>query len=509
MIKVPVKIKLSFLWGKTSFKKQNWSQINLIVGPNGSGKTLISQSLAQQFADAGYSVRIFNTDLVDDNEIYYTLSKNRELTSRIENVLSNMFSKTIRFEISNDNSVTPVVVNKAQNLEYSMTKNECHGLKKIIALLAALYGEEGEASCLMIDEPELHLHPQFQQFFMNEIRKTAEKHPSHLFFIISHSPFFIDLKSPEELIGVVACHINSVATSIDELSENDYSLFKRFLPRFNTYHKQFFFSDNQVFVEGYTDHAIFSSLLRSIESDMFTATTGVIDVGGKDELGVFFKVCYLLGTNARIITDLDSLFCGKLRDGICKDHRVQEWIDKQYEKQKPFFEKILTRSEHVTFFKLVSRLEKYLLEIADEIMNISITVPHQLQEFKNRLEKFTLDREDAEHLDTYKTVILQGILNIGDYITKFALNDDSTIIPNIKNLLSITLAAAEAARVYILPNGCIEHYYTQNEVSYMPIAGKDRLFHEEYDYIQSLNEEEKRKSYPELISIIEKACSRS
>ena len=155
-----------------------------------------------------------------------------------------------------------------------------------------------------------------------------------------------------ELIGVVACHINSVATSIDELSENDYSLFKRFLPRFNTYHKQFFFSDNQVFVEGYTDHAIFSSLLRSIESDMFTATTGVIDVGGKDELGVFFKVCYLLGTNARIITDLDSLFCGKLRDGICKDHRVQEWIDKQYEKQKPFFEKILTRSEHVTFFPI-------------------------------------------------------------------------------------------------------------------------------------------------------------
>ena len=131
MINVPVKIKLPFLWGKTSFKKQNWSQINLIVGPNGSGKTLISQSLAQQFADAGYSVRIFNTELVDDNEIYYTLSKNKELTSKIENVLSNVFSKTIRFEISNDGGITPIVINRAQNLEYSMTKNECHGLKKI------------------------------------------------------------------------------------------------------------------------------------------------------------------------------------------------------------------------------------------------------------------------------------------------------------------------------------------------------------------------------------------
>ncbi|MCR5612878.1 ATP-dependent nuclease [Treponema sp.] len=509
MINVPVKIKLPFLWGKASFKKQNWSQINLVVGPNGSGKTLIAQSLAGQFADAGYSVRIFSTELVDDDEIYYTLSKNKELTQRIENVLSNMFSKTIRFDISNDGSITPIVVNKAQNLEYSMTKNECHGLKKIISLLAALYGEEDEASCLMIDEPELHLHPQFQNFFMSEIRRAAKRNPTHLFFLISHSPFFIDLKSPEELIGVVVCHINSVATSIDELSENDYSLFKRFLPRFNTYHKQFFFSDNQVFVEGYTDQAIFSSLLSAVDSEMYTATTGVIDVGGKDELGVFFKVCSLLGTNARIITDLDSLFCGKLRDGICKDHRVQQWLDKQYEKQRPFFEKILNRPEHVTFLKLVLRLEKYLLEVADSILETTMTLPHQLEEFKTRLEKFKTEREDADNLDTYKAVILQGIFNIGEYITKFALNEDSSVISNIKNLLSITLASAEAARVYVLPEGCIEHYYTQNKVLYMPVPGKDRLFHEEYDFLQSLSEEEKRRAYPELVSIIERACSKN
>ncbi|MBQ0004026.1 MAG: ATP-binding protein, partial [Treponema sp.] len=122
MINVPVKIKLPFLWGKAVFKKNNWSQINLIVGPNGSGKTLISQNLAEQFADAGYSVRIFNTELADDNEIYYLLSENPKLTAKIENVLSNMFSKTIRFEKASDNTVIPVAINKAQNIEYSITK---------------------------------------------------------------------------------------------------------------------------------------------------------------------------------------------------------------------------------------------------------------------------------------------------------------------------------------------------------------------------------------------------
>ncbi|MBQ0002947.1 MAG: hypothetical protein KBT21_05370, partial [Treponema sp.] len=233
----------------------------------------------------------------------------------------------------------------------------------------------------------------------------------------------------------------------------------------------------------------------------------IIDVGGKDELGVFFKVCYLLGTNARIITDLDSLFCGKLREGICKDERVQEWIDKQHEKQEPFFSSVLTHSEHVTFYRLLNRLEKYLLELGDKICASEMVLPHELGELKTRLEKFKMEREDVEHLDTYKTVLMQGVINIGEYITKFILNDDKEMIIKIKNLLSVILAAAEAARVYILPTGCIEHYYTQNKVNYMPVPGKDRLFHEEYDYLQTLSESQVTIDYPILCNLIEKASS--
>lgn len=38
MIKFEIKVKMPFLWGKAVFKKEHWNQINLIVGPNGSGK---------------------------------------------------------------------------------------------------------------------------------------------------------------------------------------------------------------------------------------------------------------------------------------------------------------------------------------------------------------------------------------------------------------------------------------------------------------------------------------
>ena len=48
MIQIETKVKIPFLWGKSVFKKSNWSHINLIVVPNGSGKTLLAQELAKQ-----------------------------------------------------------------------------------------------------------------------------------------------------------------------------------------------------------------------------------------------------------------------------------------------------------------------------------------------------------------------------------------------------------------------------------------------------------------------------
>lgn len=53
MIKFEIKVKMPFLWGKAVFKKEHWNQINLIVGPNGSGKTLLAEEIAHQFEEKG------------------------------------------------------------------------------------------------------------------------------------------------------------------------------------------------------------------------------------------------------------------------------------------------------------------------------------------------------------------------------------------------------------------------------------------------------------------------
>ena len=378
-------------------------------------------------------------------------------------------------------------------------------------MLICLYNKD-DANCIFFDEPELHLHPQLQTFFINEIRKEVRNSSRRVFFLISHSPFFIDLRTPEELIGVIACHINNPPTSIDNLSSEDESLMKRFLPRFNSYHKQFFFSDNQIFVEGYTDQQMLTYLLSFIRDNSNIAGTGIIDVGGKDELGVFCKICQLLGTNSRIITDLDSLFSGKLRDVISNDERIKKWLSKQEDKQSTFYRYIFTKKElncPVTMERLITKLEKLLISISNDLKKNRNN--HEISEdislLFSKLDYLEQKHENAQSIDTYKTVVMQVINNQYEQLTEFLSEQNKKMIPIIKNLFQFILAAAEAARVYILPKGCIEHYYTQSKILYMPVSGKDKLFRIELDFLQDAHRKTVMKNYSELISLLEKATS--
>lgn len=517
MIQLETRVKLPFLWGKAVFKKSEWTQINLIVGANGSGKTLLAQELAKQFEAAGKNVYFFQAEKENHAAAVEILKNDSRIREKVETVLSSMFEKTIQFIDDTDGTFIPVVTNKAWNVQYDLNQVECHGLREIIVLLVNLYNNSNDV--IFFDEPELHLHPQFQQFFMNEIRKVASRHGKRMFFIISHSPFFIDLRFPEDLLGVIACHINSEPTHIEKLSEADDELFRKFLPRFNTYHKQFFFSDNQVFVEGYTDRQMFTNLLPFIEDEYSSAGTGIIDVGGKDELGVFCKVFALLGTNGRIITDLDSLFSGKLRDVFCKDEHVAQWLLKQEEKQRFFYEQIFTPRElsskvdngRISLEKLILRLERILAVIGKEVLEKAEKgrSPKKLSTYIEKLEALKAKYVNAESVDTFKTVLLQGILRYSDVLETYLSKKNAASIPLIKNLYSIILAAAEAARVYILPRGCIEHYYVCNKIQFMPVSGKDRLFHAELHHILNSRPKKVRHDYADLINILEKALQRA
>ncbi|GAA4079587.1 hypothetical protein GCM10022389_27030 [Flavobacterium cheonanense] len=522
MITKNIDISIPILWGNEHFIKNEWGFINYLVGANGTGKSLLAEQIKNQFNSDGFRSRYLNAERLIGLEKqhegrfggaslrqgfdislfadYKSRAENHGLSSsgiiilkerldiriKIEALLSDIFGKTIRL-VEEGGFLKPKMQNINAGEEYNLSESECHGLKELITLLTFLY--DPTKNCIIFDEPELHLHPQFQSFFLQEIRKVAGNPlvdpTKKVFFIITHSPYFIDLKSIDDLKNILVCHLNKVPTYVTELDTHDELTLKKFLPRFNTHHKQFFFSPNPVFVEGYTDQQIISTIFEKIGINIGASGSCIIDVGGKDELAVFYKLCKSLKINCRIIADLDAVFRGRLRRVVSDDERSQNYVQHQGIGANLSIE--------------IGDLEKHLSGIATRILSQTTTIP-QLIELKGKLSSLTPEEEHSKRVST--------LLAILKYDSEIRTLLDT---PNIANLnliigrISQLHNAFKSCNTFIFPKGEIEHYYTQSAVDYLNISNKDTWFHTERDYILQANEADINRSYADLITILKEA----
>ena len=522
MITKNVDISIPVLWGDQHFVKNEWGFINYLVGANGTGKSLLAEQIKANFNGGGYLPRYLNAERliglekqeegrygggklqrgfdITYFEDYKSRAENNGLSSsaiiilkqrldiriKIEALLSDIFGKTIRL-VEEGGFLKPKMQNIKAGAEYNLSDSECHGLKELITLLTFLY--DPTKNCIIFDEPELHLHPQFQSFFLQEIRKIAgnplEDPTKKMFFIITHSPYFLDLKSLDDLKNILVCHLDKVPTYINELDTDDQFILKKFLPRFNTHHKQFFFSPNPVFVEGYTDQQIISILFEKIGINIGASGSCIIDVGGKDELGVFYKLCKALKINCRIIADLDAVFRGRLRRVVCEDERSQTYVQQQ--------------GIGANLSNEIGDLETHLTGIATRILNQETDAP-QLVTLKAKLNSFTSEEEHSKRVATLLAILKfdEQIRTVLDAPNIASLN---LIIGRIFQLHN----AFKSCNTFIFPKGEIEHYYTQSVVDYLNITDKDTWFHTERDYILQANSSDINDGYADLITILKEA----
>lgn len=524
MITIPINISLPDLWTTKTFTKNEWGTINLIVGPNGTGKSLFADQLKQQMLQQGYKTRLLNAERLSGLErqqyhfygnsnfndglnisqfndlknygeqfglstsAFIILKERLDVRVKIEALLSDIFSKTIRL-VEEGGYLKPKIQNNSGGAEYGLKEKECHGLKELMTLLTFLYDES--KNCIILDEPELHLHPQFQSFLLSEIRKFAgdpKVDPTKkLFFIITHSPYFLDLRCIDDLKSILVCHYNEPPNFVDNLDAQDEYVLRKFLPRFNTHHKQFFFSPNPVFVEGYTDQQIITLLFDKLDYNISASGSSIIDVGGKDELAVFFRLCKKLNIKAGIIADLDAFFKGKLREVAQSDEHCTKHI------QDNGFGTDLS--------KLIGELDQKLKFIADELITKTVAdadVNH-LIDFLKPVSGV------ADKRNSVITSMLIALIKIKDKIyaelSPVHQGEINYILSRFKHLL----AAFKAANIFIFPKGEIEHYYTQTKIDYLNFTDKDKntSFHTERDYIlTSTNSSELETNYEELISIL-------
>lgn len=520
---IPVTVTIPDLWGAGAFSKTEWGPINFLVGPNGTGKTRFAAKLKGHLTNARFKTRYLSAERLAGLEkqnvmghggefshgfnvgrysnlkntaaeqglaadAFVILKEKINVRIRIEAFLSSIFGRRIRFA-EEGGYLKPKMQRILGGAEYAMKEDECHGLKELITLLAFLYDDEFNA--LVIDEPELHLHPQFQTFLLAEIRKLAGDPRvaplKKVFFLITHSPYLLDFRVLDDLRQCVIFHRDSVPTFVGTLSSQDEYSLKRLLPRLNTHHKQFFFANHPIFVEGYTDQQLFS-LIQEGRSKLLGATGACfIDVNGKDEQDFFFRLCQNLQIDAQFISDLDVLTRGSFRNSISADARCKQFATEQGI-GTDFMDGI--RELNIRVDALVRAIET---STAPGLVSVKSAV------------------QSAPETEAKRYRLLIAVIHHRQLLVE-SLPDK---VGEVDYIGAKTIKLADAARqagVFLLPKGALENHVPSYEESVfqVPDRAKTTTFERERDFLlSSVDQVAIEARYALLIPILDQASGSS
>lgn len=472
MIEKELSFKLPVPWAGEQFETSRTGAINYLVGPNGSGKTRFGAELQKHLEGA----RLLGTDRLSGMEQERTLEiifgdnlkegfpKNRfskfkqagskgsgidtivlleerlDLRIQVESTLGHLFNRKISLEWDSGNLIAHAAIGSTGE-SYRLDRDECHGIKELLVLLTHLYNDEH--SYLIIDEPELNLHPQYQAFFIQEARKLAGDpsiHGKKAIFLITHSPFILDFRSVEDLQSVVSFSLDySVPRHIYDLE--DTRGLSTLIPRLNVHHKQLFFADNPIFVEGVFDAQIVETLQEERGVSIAGAGSCVIDAGGCEEVNKYLELCKSFGKRAYFLYDLDSLFYGNLRRCINDDDTIQSFL--------------ATAGLGSNFVKYCGQLDQKLTGIIDQLIGLQ-TKSNSLGQMTTFLHELGDRRSwDNRSMAKARVAVMTAINRDREALIQLLSDTD---VKEVEGYLSQIREALQEENIFLLPGGALEHY---------------------------------------------------
>jgi len=532
-VQLPIRITLSDLWGNVPFEKNEWGGINFLVGPNGTGKSLFAEQLKVQCLKQGLKVRLLGSDRLhglakrnygrygsgmhdrgfelgqfqpyrqeadqygQSSDALMALQDKLELRIRIEATLSELLGR--RLQLREQAGYLRLSVERpGKGNPYDLKEAECHGIKELITLLALLH--EDEYNCLIIDEPELHLHPQFQGLLLQEMR-TLSGDPrtdqgKKCFFLVTHSPYFIDIRTIEDLRHCLVFRPNRIPACIDRLEPEDEFRLTRLLPRLNTHHKQFFFSERPIFVEGYFDQQTLTLIQEKRGLALGPSGGCIIDVGGKDDLDLFFRLCRILDTDAQVVADLDAIATGNLRQSVAQDPRCSIYVQ-----QKAMGTDLMT-----VIGETLQAIDRCLGELDAALASRPST--GALQQLSQALCRGT-PAGGSSSLNSRRYAFLVALRTIP--------TDIQALLPGHQADLRFVEArsgniteAFRRAGVHILPKGELENHLPSYDGSPYTVSdeAKPKVFQQERDILltAATTPADVEARYPELVQILDLAC---
>ena len=183
----------------------------------------------------------------------------------------------------------------------------------VLAILQAYEETQKHGAILLIEEPEMFLHPQMQRSLYKTLCRIGE---TNQVFYTTHSPHFVTVPDYDQ---VVLVRKNAAATKVIRSTlPTDKSRREKLIKELDPERNELFFATRLLIVEGDTEKLAFPEYCRALGIDLDTAGATIIEVGGKRNLMEFASIAISFGIPTGIVYDKDGSDFGK-------DKRAEEY----------------------------------------------------------------------------------------------------------------------------------------------------------------------------------------
>lgn len=311
-------------------------------------KELKEKTSSKTASDIEYSTYFFAhkfNELDRDNDLFQSepqVTKVKELFKIVGN-----YDFSIETINKSNNTYQFIIKSDSKEIEFNKLSS---GEKEVFNFIFSIIALDLKDAILIIDEPEIHLHPQWQ-YKLIDLYKKIIKDRNLQFVITTHSPVFV---SSDTITNITRIYKLDRQTKIlpEEKSFDWKSELgkKQDLIDIITYsnNAKMFFTDTVVLVEGITDEIIFSYLLDELNTER--KNIEIISVNGKDNFRKYITFLNKFKIKPVVVCDLDNLWDGELLRGQyltepIKSKITEFWKNRDLESLKEYLNASAIKSE--------------------------------------------------------------------------------------------------------------------------------------------------------------------
>jgi len=200
------------------------------------------------------------------------------------------------------------------DVEYSLLRDEGHGLRELVVLLAATY--RADWTLLVVDEPELHLHPSLARLWLSEIHSECRASDRRA-LIVTHEPSLLRPKTVTDLEAIwFFCAGNAPVNVGRAVLPEQRTKVEASLQENPEIVSDLAFGPRPVLVEGPHDVTALTVALTRTEPPEVVAQTDLVRCGGSGGVALWFEIARKLHVDVRGVADLDALFDQAMRRAV-------------------------------------------------------------------------------------------------------------------------------------------------------------------------------------------------